>query len=129
MKLRNDYYATFRGKEFRLVYLNDGGLELVSEDPVDLAIGFSKHSEGIFTLKAKKEDLSNPREISTYAKYKGHRFFVESSKADSAILVTECSPALADQLGLEQMERDIFYKKVLISEISDVWEESRQFKL
>lgn len=129
MKIRNDHYATFRGKEFRLVYLNDGSLELVSEDPVDLTIGFSKHSEGIFVLKVKKEDLTNPREISTYAKYKGHCFFVESSKADSAVLVTECSPALANQLGLEQMERDIFYKKVRISEISDLWEETKQFKL
>lgn len=129
MKTRDGHYATLRGKEFRLVFLEDGGFELVSEDPVDLAIGFSKYSDGIFTFKAKKEDLTNVREISTYAKYKGHRFFVESSKEGAAILVTECNSALADQLGLEQMERNIYFKKVPISEIKEIWEESKQFEL
>lgn len=129
MNLRNDLFAVYKGKEYRLAISKDDDLRLVSSDVADLKVGFFERSPGLYILNVKKEDLESYYDIDTMARYKGYDFGVSAIEDDKILIWTNCDWHLAQKLGLEPQDKGIYGKWVKEEDLEKVWEEKSPLKL
>ncbi len=132
MKYRDDHFAIYRGKEYRLGVGKEHDLKLYSEDPSDLQIGFNRIRDNLFSLQVKKEDLSSYYRIATLASYKGITFGIRSVANDKVLISSGCenwSWKFVEELGLEQVDRGIYEKWVDEKDLDKVWEEKSSIRL
>ncbi len=129
---RHGHYAVYRGKEYRLGIGKGDDLELYSEDPADLLMGFDKIDNCIFALQVKKEDLSSYYSIGTLVSYKGNEFGIVTVKGDKVLITTGgvgWSRQFIEDMGLEQVDLGVYEKWVDEKDLDKVWEEKSPISL
>lgn len=132
MKYRNDHFAIYRWKEYRLGVGKEHNLRLYSEDPADLLMGFDKIGNCLFSLSVKKEDLSSFYSINTLVSYKGNTFGIVTVKGDKVLITTGAegwSRQFIEMMGLEQVDLGVYEKWVNEKDLDKVWEEKSSIKI
>jgi hypothetical protein len=129
MNFKDDLFALYKGKEYRLAISKDKELRLVSSDVSDLEIGFFERSPGLYVLNVKKEDLESYYRVSTSVRYKGFDFGIWSTEGDKILISRDCDWHLAQKLGLEPSDKGIYEKWVKEEDLEKVWEEKSSLEL
>lgn len=124
MLLKDDFYAIYNGKEYR-VSEQDGYARLVSNDPVDLNLGFSEKNIGenlksrIFVKLVSPPEVCEVYDISTYALYKGFEFPVIGKNDQGYILFSGGYSELMDKLEFSRTDK-YGYEKIVEEENLDL---------
>lgn len=132
MKYRDDHFAIYRGKEYRLGVGKERDLTLYSDDPADLLMGFDKIDNCLFSRQVKKEDLSSYYSVGTLALYKGIEFGIMTTKGDKVLITTGgvgWTRKFIEELGLEQVDLGVYEKWVDEKDLEKVWEEKSSIRL
>ncbi|WP_027088403.1 hypothetical protein [Cohnella panacarvi] len=114
--MRSGLYAFFKGSEYRLIEISDGGLELISNDSKDIDKGFSFYDEGVFVKKVVREQLDQVCLIDTFALYKGVKLKVGSMRNGKVLLGTS-QLQLVEDLGFDRTDKYFYEKWVDIAEV------------
>ena len=91
LKMRDDIYAEYNGKEYKTGEKNNGLLFLVSNDPKDVNIGFTPldRDSSKFIKYVTRDELGDMYLVRTYARYKGVAYLV-IAEIDDKIEVCDC---------------------------------------
>jgi hypothetical protein len=126
--MRDDYYAIFQGKEFRLIELETNNFQLQSVTKPDASLGFRKSRSGTYLRPVSKEELESFYRIYTCAQYRGWEFGV-MEEDNGKLLLTGGEDRVCRTFGFEWVDRGVWEKWVPKSELGKVWEVKQSVKL
>ncbi len=117
--MRNDSYASYHGKEYRLAKI-DGSFELITNSCAEK--GFAPYTKDIYVKKIPTEDISHAYHVGTFCSFKGHRFAIWREENDILVIFTTDRDLLAP-LNLLEVERGVYETQVTPDELDSIWEE------
>lgn len=126
MQIRNGYYARYKGRDYKTKDVYKGeNISIYSEDISDLKLGFEEYQTGKYRKVLRKSELETVYKVTTYARYRGHRFVLMAAHSDEVTLTQvgwQDPPILVVvHLGFNEVERAVFEKTVPIAALDKIW--------
>lgn len=133
MKLRiigHTRFAQYQGKEFPLLCQKNQNL-LISNDPNDIAIGFSKDEtpwHKVYELSVSSDQVESAYRVQTWAKYKGYDFFIFGYKEEDNTVALEPDLSISNYtldllFGQHRVSpHETFAPWVKIGDLEEIWE-------
>lgn len=127
--MRKGTYASYRGKEFRFMELDDHTIKLISDDIEDKKFGFtpSLKNENVFTKIVDVKNTDHLVFITPYAVYKNMEFQASNSSQGMILLDTE-DIDVAKELEFEQTDKYI-YSKLVPKDTVQIIEKKKPYSL
>lgn len=118
--IRNDLYAIFKGKEFRLDVMEEGKYRLVSFDSSDQQIGFEIYSSdsSFYVLYTSKQYIEYAYSIHTYGIYSGYKFQVTAENENQFCLYSNNLSLKYNELGFTAIGKYEYEKWVNKNEVA-----------
>jgi hypothetical protein len=122
--MRKGNYAVYQGTEFRAVRLKDANrILLTSPSPID---GFEQIDQHRYVKEVSSHDIEKAFSVRTICTYNNHSFEVTAEQEGRLhLLYLGGSALVAEQLGLDQVERGVYEITAGREEVHDVREEQR----
>lgn len=118
---RKDQYATYNGKEYRIVRTRKNELFLISNDDQDVKKGFKKYAEGVYEKKINESEITDVFYIYSVAEYKGHEFEVVGSKGEDTVIIGTSNAEIAEELEFSRTDK-YYYEKIVSIELVNIYE-------
>lgn len=122
IKVKNDFFAVFRGVEYRFVN-RKSHLVLISEDPDVLNNGFEKYNETTYIRQLQVSELDTAYQCSTHARYFDIECSVRSCKNGQITLFYALNYEKAEVYGFTHEDRNEYVKTVSLDDVEAVWYE------
>ncbi len=126
--LRSGTHGVYNNKEYYITRnIGKDKVKLLSKDEKDLEKGFEYVKEKHYTKIVPREEITAYIRITPKCRYKDHIFYVlTESKEREELRIGLIGSQYADlckKLGFQEVDRGVYEKWVLRSEVDGVWEE------